>query len=104
MKVGGHPTGRGTTVSTSLAAGWCEPDGQLEAALRNVPDAEDIDRVARIAITLAQLMYAAGHAGTVLSWLEWLDERRAVERWSRGQRAGSRWRSWCRACPVIPHG
>jgi LuxR family maltose regulon positive regulatory protein len=63
------------------AADWCETDGQLEAALRYARDAEDVDRVARISITLAQPMYAAGRADTVMSWLEWLDERGAVERY-----------------------
>ncbi len=62
------------------AADWCEADGQLETALHYAQDAEDVDRVARIAIALTQPMYAAGRAGTVLSWFAWVDERAAVER------------------------
>jgi LuxR family transcriptional regulator, maltose regulon positive regulatory protein len=62
------------------AADWCEADGQLEVALRYARDAGDVDRVARIVIGLAQPMYAAGRAETLLGWLEWLDERGATER------------------------
>jgi LuxR family maltose regulon positive regulatory protein len=62
------------------AADWCETDGQLEAALRYARDAEDVDRVARIASALAQPMYAAGRSETLMSWFEWVDERGAVER------------------------
>jgi LuxR family transcriptional regulator, maltose regulon positive regulatory protein len=62
------------------AADWCESEGHLEAALRYAQEADDVDRVAGIAILLAQPMYAAGRADTVLGWLEWLAERGAVER------------------------
>ena len=62
------------------AADWCEVDGQLETALHYAQDAEDVDRVARIAIALTQPMYAAGRAETVMSWFDWVDERGAVER------------------------
>jgi LuxR family maltose regulon positive regulatory protein len=61
------------------AADWCERDDRLEAALRYAREAGDVDRVARIAIALAQPMYAAGRADTVLGWLEWLAERGATE-------------------------
>jgi LuxR family maltose regulon positive regulatory protein len=62
------------------AAEWCETAGQLEAALRYAQDAEDVDRVARIAIALVQPMYAAGRSDTLMGWLDWVDERGAVER------------------------
>jgi LuxR family maltose regulon positive regulatory protein len=62
------------------AADWCESDGQLETALRYAQDAEDVDRVARIAIALAQPMYAAGRSATLMGWFEWVDERGAVGR------------------------
>jgi LuxR family transcriptional regulator, maltose regulon positive regulatory protein len=62
------------------AADWCETDGQLEAALRYARDAEDVDRVARIASALAQPMYAAGRSETLMGWFEWVDGRGAVER------------------------
>jgi LuxR family maltose regulon positive regulatory protein len=62
------------------ASDWSEGDGQLETALHYAQDAEDVDRVARIAVALTQPMYAAGRAETVLTWFEWVDERGAVER------------------------
>jgi LuxR family maltose regulon positive regulatory protein len=62
------------------AADWSEADGQLEAALHYAQEAEDVDRVARIAIALAQPMYASGRSATVMAWFEWVDERGAVER------------------------
>jgi len=62
------------------AADWCEADGLLEAALHYAREAGDVDRVARLAITLAQPMYAAGRSATVMAWFDWVDERGAVER------------------------
>jgi LuxR family maltose regulon positive regulatory protein len=62
------------------AALWCESDGQLEAALRYAQEAEDVDQVARIAITLTRPMYAAGRSTTLMSWFEWVDEMGGVER------------------------
>jgi LuxR family maltose regulon positive regulatory protein len=62
------------------AADWCEADGQLETALHYAQDAEDVDRVARIAIALAQPMYATGRAPTLMGWFEWVDERGAIGR------------------------
>jgi LuxR family maltose regulon positive regulatory protein len=62
------------------AADWCEADGQLEAALHYAQEAEDVDRVARIAVALARPMYGAGRSATLMAWLEWADERGAVER------------------------
>jgi LuxR family maltose regulon positive regulatory protein len=62
------------------AADWCEGAGHLETALHYAQDAEDVDRVARIAIALAQPMYARGRSTTLMDWFGWLDERGAVER------------------------
>jgi LuxR family maltose regulon positive regulatory protein len=62
------------------AADWCVADGQLEAALHYAQEAEDVDRVARIAIELAQPMYASGRSATVMTWFDWVDARGAVER------------------------
>jgi LuxR family maltose regulon positive regulatory protein len=62
------------------AAVWCEADGQPEAALHYAQEAGDVDRVARIAITLGQPMYAAGRSATLMDWFAWVDERGAVER------------------------
>jgi LuxR family transcriptional regulator, maltose regulon positive regulatory protein len=61
------------------AAGWCEADGQLEAALRYAREAGDVDRVARIVSALAQPMYAAGRSETLMAWLDWVDRRGGVE-------------------------
>ena len=62
------------------AAGWSEADGQLETALHYAQDAEDVDRVARLAIALTQRMYASGRTATLMAWFDWVDERGAVER------------------------
>jgi LuxR family maltose regulon positive regulatory protein len=62
------------------AADWCEGAGQLETALHYAQDAEDVDRVARIAIALAQPMYARGRSATLLDWFDWVDARGAAER------------------------
>lgn len=62
------------------AAEWCEADGQLEQALHYAQEGEDVDRVARIAITLAQRMYAAGRSETLMGWFEWVDSREAIGR------------------------
>jgi LuxR family maltose regulon positive regulatory protein len=62
------------------AADWCEIHGELETALHYAQDAEDVDRVARIAIALTQPMYAAGRSATLMGWLDWVDARGAVER------------------------
>jgi LuxR family maltose regulon positive regulatory protein len=62
------------------AADWCEGAGHLETALHYAQDAEDVDRVARIAIALAQPMYARGRSATLMEWFDWVDERGAAER------------------------
>jgi LuxR family maltose regulon positive regulatory protein len=62
------------------AADWFQSDGQLETALHYAQDAEDVDQVARLAVTLAQPTYASGRSATVMGWFEWVDARGAVER------------------------
>ncbi|WP_167762068.1 LuxR C-terminal-related transcriptional regulator [Blastococcus sp. CT_GayMR20] len=62
------------------AADWFEADGQLETALHHAQSAEDVDRVARIAIALSTPMYASGRWSTLMSWFDWVDARQAVER------------------------
>jgi LuxR family maltose regulon positive regulatory protein len=62
------------------AAVWCEDDGQRETALHYAQDAEDVDRVARLAIALTQRLYASGRTATLMGWFEWVDERGAVAR------------------------
>jgi LuxR family maltose regulon positive regulatory protein len=63
------------------AADWYEADGAPEIALHYAQDAEDVDRVARIALALAQPMYAAGRSDTVLRWFAWVDDRGAAARY-----------------------
>jgi LuxR family transcriptional regulator, maltose regulon positive regulatory protein len=62
------------------AADWCETNGEFETALHYAQDAGDVDRVARIAVTLAQPMYAAGRSATLMGWFEWVEVKDAVER------------------------
>ena len=76
-----EPTGRDHVQELlRRSADWCEADGQLETALHYAQDAEDVDRVARIAVTLAQRMYATGRLATVMDWFDWVDARHATER------------------------
>ncbi|HLM07769.1 MAG TPA: LuxR C-terminal-related transcriptional regulator [Blastococcus sp.] len=63
------------------AAEWSESQGELEAALHYAQEAGDIDRVARIAIALAQPMYAAGRSATLMGWFDWVDAHGALERY-----------------------
>src|SRR3954447_17645995 len=65
---------------TRRASEWYETQGELETALYYAQDAEDADRVARIAVALARPMFATGRSATAMSWFEWLDERGAVDR------------------------
>jgi LuxR family maltose regulon positive regulatory protein len=76
----GSTGGAATRELLGRAADWCESDGQLETALHYAQDADDVDRVARIAAALAQPMYAAGRSATLMSWFEWVDARGAVDR------------------------
>jgi LuxR family transcriptional regulator, maltose regulon positive regulatory protein len=62
------------------AADWCAADGQLETALHYAREAGDVDRFARLAIALAQPVYASGPSVTVLGWFDWVDARGAVDR------------------------
>ena len=62
------------------AADWCEGAGRLETALHYAQEAEDVDRVARLVIALAQPMYARGRSATLMEWFDWVDGRGAVER------------------------
>ena len=70
------------------AADWCEADGQLETALHYAQDADDVDRVARIAIALAQPMYASGRSATVMGWFDWVDAAGRGRATSGDRRAG----------------
>jgi LuxR family maltose regulon positive regulatory protein len=63
------------------AAEWSESHGEPEAALRYAQEAGDVDRVARIAIAVAQPMYAAGRSATLMGWFDWVGAHGALERY-----------------------
>jgi LuxR family maltose regulon positive regulatory protein len=54
------------------AAVWCEANGEAEAAVGYAQLAEDVDRVAALAVKHWLNVYQAGHAATIESWLDWL--------------------------------
>ena len=62
------------------AAEWCEANGLPEAAIEYAMVAGDVDRVARLVVSQAQLTYQSGRAVTLERWFEWLDRTGAVER------------------------
>ena len=62
------------------AADWFETEGHLETALHYAQAAEDVDRVARIAVLVARPMYAAGRSATVMEWFDWVDARGGIAR------------------------
>jgi LuxR family maltose regulon positive regulatory protein len=62
------------------AADWCESHGMPEDAVVYARAAGDAGRVARIVERLALPMYAAGRAGTIEEWFDWLEEHDAIER------------------------
>ncbi len=62
------------------AAGWCETNGQAEAAVDHAQAAGDADTVARLALQLANPVWASGRSDTVLRWMEWFEADGRVER------------------------
>ncbi|WP_433293975.1 LuxR C-terminal-related transcriptional regulator [Actinoplanes sp. CA-030573] len=63
------------------AARWLRCHGLPEAAIRHAQAAGDADLVAELVLEAIQPVWASGRVETVLRWMEWLDERRAVERY-----------------------
>jgi LuxR family maltose regulon positive regulatory protein len=57
------------------AAAWYEVNGMHEAAIEHAQPAGDIDRVARLVLTEMQPVWASGRVGTVLGWMEWLEDK-----------------------------
>ena len=62
------------------ATGWCEHNGQPEAAIAYAQEAGDVERVARLFELCAMPAYVSGRAATAERWLAWLDARGALER------------------------
>jgi LuxR family maltose regulon positive regulatory protein len=62
------------------AADWCEANGMLEDAVAYARAAGDVDRVARLVGSITLPLYAAGRAGTIEEWFEWLEAHGALER------------------------
>ncbi len=48
-------------------------------ALKHAQEAGDADTVARLVLDLAQPVWASGRVDTVMSWMQWLEEKRLVE-------------------------
>lgn len=63
------------------AARWLRLHGMPEAAIRHAQAAGDADLVAELVLDVIQPVWASGRVETVLRWMEWLDERGAVERY-----------------------
>jgi LuxR family maltose regulon positive regulatory protein len=61
------------------AAEWYEANAMPEAAIEHAQAADDIDRVARLVLELAQPVWAGGRVQTVLRWMEWLRDATSAE-------------------------
>ena len=62
------------------AAGWCEANEQPETAIGYAQSAGDVDRVARLVERCTLPAYQSGRVATAERWLDWLEERGALER------------------------
>jgi LuxR family transcriptional regulator, maltose regulon positive regulatory protein len=62
------------------AAVWCEANGLPELAIDHAQAAGDTDRAARLVATMAIPTYAGGRVDTVSRWLQWFEDRGAVDR------------------------
>jgi LuxR family transcriptional regulator, maltose regulon positive regulatory protein len=56
------------------ASGWCEANGQPEAAIGYAQEAGDVDRVAQLVALNSLPAYQSGRSATVERWLRWLEE------------------------------
>ena len=56
--------------------------GMPEAAIDHAMAAGDAERVARLVLNVMQPVWASGRIETVLSWMEWLEDRTEVEHYS----------------------
>jgi LuxR family transcriptional regulator, maltose regulon positive regulatory protein len=62
------------------ASGWCEANGQPEAAIGYAQEAGDVDRVAQLVALNSLPAYQSGRSATVERWLRWLEEHGGGER------------------------
>jgi LuxR family maltose regulon positive regulatory protein len=60
---------------------WCEANGLAEVAIDHAQAAGDVDRVARLVVSLAQPTYAAGRVDTVRRWFGWFEDHALIERY-----------------------
>jgi LuxR family maltose regulon positive regulatory protein len=61
------------------AAAWYEANGAPEAAIEHARSAADADWVARLVLEWSQPVWATGRENTMLSWMEWLEDKTWVE-------------------------
>ncbi len=66
----------------SRAASWLEANGQPETAIGHARAGGDAGRVARLVLKWTQPVWASGRVDTVLSWMEWLEDKTWVENYS----------------------
>jgi len=64
------------------AAAWYEGNGGYEAAIEHAQAANDADWVGRLVLEWMQPVWASGRVDTVLSWMEWLEDKTGVEHYS----------------------
>ena len=64
------------------AAQWYEANSMPEAAIEHAMAAGDAERVARLVLNVMQPVWASGRIDTVLSWMEWLEDRSEVEHYT----------------------
>ena len=57
------------------AAQWYEANSMPEPAIEHAMAAGDAERVARLVLNVMQPVWASGRIDTVLSWMEWLEDR-----------------------------
>ena len=61
------------------AASWYEANGLQEAAIAHAQRAGDVERVARLVLTLANPVWASGRLDTVLRWMQWFSDNELIE-------------------------
>lgn len=71
----------GDTVAElhARAATWCEANGQVEVAIDHAQAAGDADLVARLVAGQLLAAYADGRVETVSRWLQWFEDREAID-------------------------
>lgn len=64
------------------AAQWYEANSMPEPAIEHAMAAGDAEQVARLVLNVMQPVWASGRIDTVLSWMEWLEDRSEVEHYT----------------------